>query len=972
MAKGANTARTAVHPVTGAGLNDPETILPPSSPTGAGGPTRLVAGQTFGQRYQIIRLLGAGGMGAVYHVWDTELNLPLALKVIRPDPNPLATQELERRFKRELVLARQVTHTNVIRIHDLGELEGIKYITMPFVPGTDLARLLKKEGRLPVGRALPFARQIVAGLRAAHEVGVVHRDLKPANILIDDAEKAIITDFGIARSTDAGTIATAAGAIVGTLAYMAPEQALGKPVDQRADIYAFGLIVSEMLVEKRGPSQGETALALLIERSRQAPPRLRTIDPSIPDGIDRIVAKCVEPDPAARYQTTKELEADLEQLDAEGRDRGQPAPAPQVTATTRWPMAAAGAVLVAVLAIGGWFMTRPSAPTVPAAPRDPVSVLIADFDNQAKEPVFEGSLEQALNIAIEGASFITTYSRAGAQTLANTLKPGSKLDESAARLVAAREGIKIVMTGSVANRGSGYTLVVKAVDPDSGKVLSTASTDVADKASVLKGVESVASTLRDALGDTTPESARRAAAETVTTASLEALQNYSRAQDLSSSGRQEESIEYYRKAIELDPKFGRAYSGWATALFNIGRRDEADEQYKKALALADRMTEREKYRTQGAYFLGPGASYEQAVSHYQELVKKYPADRAAHNNLGFAYFNLLDFAKAKEEALRAVEIYPQNSRFRSNYALYAMYSGDFKTGAAEADKVLAQSPSQYRAHLVKAAAAFADANLQEMRDAYAQMAAHGGNAGASLSSHGLADLAMYEGRPADAIKILRDGIVADEKTNNHPAKAGKLVMLAEAQAASGDMPAALASARQAIALTREDSTLVPAAFVLLKGGRTAEAKAIAEGLSQQFQARSRAYGEMIEAAIARSSGRFNESVDALTRAQKFADVWLGRFLLGTTNVEAERYALAQPEIELCRKRQGEATALFLDDVPSFRYLAPLPYWLARAQQGQQNTAGAVASYRTFIASRPQDSTDSLVLDAQKRLKGLAK
>ena len=255
--------------------------------TTGGAAVSLVPGQTFGQRYQIISLLGVGGMGAVYHVWDSELGLSLALKVIKPDSDPLATQELERRFKRELVLARQVTHTNVIRIHDLGEIDGIKYITMPFVHGTDLARLLAKEGKLPVARALSLARQIVSGLRAAHEVGIVHRDLKPANILIDDSEKAVITDFGIARSTDAGTFATAAGAIIGTLAYMAPEQATGKPVDQRADIYAFGLILSEMLVGKRGSSGGDTALALLIERASHAPPRLRTIDPSIPEALDR-------------------------------------------------------------------------------------------------------------------------------------------------------------------------------------------------------------------------------------------------------------------------------------------------------------------------------------------------------------------------------------------------------------------------------------------------------------------------------------------------------------------------------------------------------------------------------------------------------------------------------------------------------------------------------------------------------------
>jgi tetratricopeptide (TPR) repeat protein len=964
---------TGLTPTPWPGPTDNETVAGPTAgldPSGSADTTGLVPGQTFGHRYRVIRLLGAGGMGAVYHCWDAELSLPVAVKVIRPDPNPTARQELERRFKRELVLARQVTHGNVIRIHDLGEIDGIKYITMPFVPGTDLARLLQEQGKLPVPRALALARQIVSGLRAAHEAGIVHRDLKPANILIDDAEKAILTDFGIARSTEAGTLATAAGAVIGTLAYMAPEQAMGKPVDQRADIYAFGLIVSEMLVEKRGPSQGDTALALLIERSRQAPPRLRSVDPSIPEAIDRIVAKCVEPEPAARYQTTKELEADLDRLDANGHQRADAVVA--AAPSRRWVSVAGIAALVAGLGVAGWIYSRPgvTSPSTLAAPRDPVSVLIADFDNQANEPVFEGSLEQALNIAIEGASFITSYSRAGAQALAVQMKAGTRLDESAARLVAVREGIKIVMTGAVAARGSGYLLTVKAVDPSNGNTMATAESAVSDKASVLRGVETVASKLRDALGDTTPESVRRAAAETVTAASLEALQTYSIAQDLASAGRSDEAIAQYRKAIELDPNFGRAYSGWATELYNSGRRDEAAEQYKKALALSDRMTEREKYRTQGSYFLGPGASYEQAISHYEELVKRYPADRAGRNNLGLAYFHLLDFDKAKEQALRALEIYPSNTRFRQNYALYAMYAGDFKTAADEAEKVLTQSQSQYKAFLVKAAAAFAAGNLQGMKDAYAQMAARGGTAGASLSNHGLADLAMYEGKPAEAIAILRDGIAADEKSNNRSARAAKLAVLAEAQLASGQNAAAIASAREALALTREDVSSVPSALVLLTAGRGAEAKAIAESLGQQFQARSRAYGEMIQAAMARKDGRLNESVDALGRARKLADLWLGRFMLGITNVEAGRHLLAQPDLELCLKRRGEATAVFLDDVPSFRYLAPLNYWLGRAQEGQQNPTAAAESYRAFLAIRAADSPDPLAADARKRVQAL--
>ena len=448
-------------PVRSQGTSDDETRLNTGAPV-TGAPTGIIPGQRFGNRYDIIRVLGVGGMGAVYHAWDSELGLSVALKVVLPGSDPDALAELERRFKRELVLARQVTHPNVIRIHDLGELEGIKYITMPFVQGTDLARLLATTGRLPLPRALGFARQVAAGLRAAHEVGVVHRDLKPANILIDEAEKAVITDFGIARSTDSSTFATAAGAIVGTIAYMAPEQATGRPVDQRADIYAWGLIVYEMLAGSQ-TAGGNSALSLLLERARQAPPPLRSIDPTIPEPIDRIVAKCLQPEPGARYQTVKDLEADLGRLDEGGHEHVLPTPA----RSTKWPPLAAAAVVL--LAVAGfavwWLLTRSAPPPPPAAARDPVSVLVADFENQANDPVFTGSLEQALSIAIEGASFITAYPRANAQTLAAQLRPGAPFDETTAVLVAAREAVKIVLTGVVASRGSGYELIVRAIDP---------------------------------------------------------------------------------------------------------------------------------------------------------------------------------------------------------------------------------------------------------------------------------------------------------------------------------------------------------------------------------------------------------------------------------------------------------------------------------------------------------------------------
>src|SRR5438552_5335294 len=283
----------------------------------------LKVGQTFGPRYHIIKLLGVGGMGAVYQAWDAELSVAVALKVIRVDrQHGTVSPEAEKRFKNELLLARQVTHKNVVCIHDLGEIDGIKYITMPFVQGDDLKTVLRRDGKLPIARALRLARQIAAGLDAAHEAGVVHRDLKPPNIMIGatgDEEQALIMDFGISASTEEA----ASGEIVGTLEYMAPEQGTGAVVDARADIYAFGLILYEMLVGPR-PSPSGTAqdrMEAMKRRFEQGLPAARTLDASIPLALDAFVTCCLERDPAARFQTTAELVADLDRLDDTGELR---------------------------------------------------------------------------------------------------------------------------------------------------------------------------------------------------------------------------------------------------------------------------------------------------------------------------------------------------------------------------------------------------------------------------------------------------------------------------------------------------------------------------------------------------------------------------------------------------------------------------------------------------------------------------
>src|SRR5262245_55135282 len=370
-------------------------VPPPEVPGTPHGP--LHPGAAFGPRYHIIRLLGMGGMGAVYQAWDSELGIAVAIKVVLPDNDPETAAEVQRRFKRELLLARQVTHKNVVRIHDLGEIEGIKYITMPYLEGEDLASVLKKEGRLPVPRVMGIARQVAAGMLAAHEAGVVHRDLKPANVMIAK-DQAIIMDFGIARTSggpaagatatpgkltaamaEAATqvAATQAGAIVGTVEYMAPEQARGQPVDQRADIYAFGLILYDMLIGKRRAAHAQSAIAELQGRLEQPPPPVRTIVAEVPEPLNSLISRCLEPDAGKRFQTTAELVDAIEKLD----DAGKLRPIERVVG-----LKLTTAIVIALLALSGYIYWKTRPPVV----HDPVKVLIADFANTTGDAALNG------------------------------------------------------------------------------------------------------------------------------------------------------------------------------------------------------------------------------------------------------------------------------------------------------------------------------------------------------------------------------------------------------------------------------------------------------------------------------------------------------------------------------------------------------------------------------------------------------
>ena len=926
----------------------------------------LQEGEAFGSRYHIIRALGVGGMGAVYQAWDAELGVAVAIKVIRPDAlaDPEAAAEIQRRFKRELLLARQVTHKNVVRIHDLGEIDGIKYITMTFVDGADLATILKREGRLPVPAVMRTARDVVAGLLAAHKAGVVHRDLKPANIAIERSGEALIMDFGIARSLSRGSIAsvpapagvrasaapadaTRFGSIVGTVEYMAPEQARGGEVDHRADIYALGLMLYDMLVgRERRAQHTDSAIAELQKRMEQPPPAAKSIVPDIPDALDRLVSRCLEPDPSKRYATTEELAADLARLD----DNGKLVPLPRrFTPRT----IAAAAVLVAALVGGTWWFTRTPPP---ARAHDPLSIVIADFRNGTNDPAFGDVMAQTARRALEGASFISAYDRAKMGSIG--VRPPPTLDDATARGIALKQGFGVVLTGSIQQSNDGYDIGVTASQTVTGNVITTADAHASSKDQVLPTAARLMARVRKALGDTTSESAQLFAMRSLTASSPEAVKYYAAAVEAQAQAKVEDARQNYLKAVAVDPNFGLAYQGLAVTSMNLGRPKEADQYIQQALRHLDTMTDRERFATRGYYdkLIGDNA---QCVKEYGDLLARYPADATAHNGRAACFYNLRDMKSAVDELTQAVRMLPNHAGFKTNLALLTALAGDFD-GAARQAQALPQNAFTLQ---IVAYSQTGRGELAPAAETYAKIGATG-PAGASTAAAGLGDLAIYEGRFSDAIRILEQGAAADLTAKNANKAAIKLTSVAYAQLLGGHRSQAIAAADQAIA----DSPSMPVRFlagrVYAEAGALDKARAQSASLESELPTQPRAYGRIIEGLIALNDNKPRDATRILDDANGMLDTWLGRFDLGRAYLAAGALPQADAEFDRAISRRGEALTL-MDEGPTFGYFPPVYYYQGRVRQGL-NTASFADAYRKYLDIRGKSTEDPLAADARSR------
>jgi hypothetical protein len=590
---------------------------------------------------------------------------------------------------------------------------------------------------------------------------------------------------------------------------------------------------------------------------------------------------------------------------------------------------------------------------------EPVVLLIADMANRTGDAALNGTLEPVMKLALEDAGFITAYDRNGLRGLGVPARPS--LDDQAARTIAIEQGLGVVLSGSIQKQAGAYTVAVKAIRPVTGEELFNEQARASSRDTVLQSATGLMSDMRNALGDDASESAKQVAMASLSATSLEVVQPYAAALAAASANKFEEALQYALKAIEIDKNFGLGYLIAAVHSSNLGRSADQLKYLEEATRHLDSMTERERLHTRGSYAFATN-DYKECVAQFSQAVARYPADISGRNQLALCLTYERDMRKAVDVIREVVKILPSQPLFRDNLALYLNYAGDFAKAEEEARAVKGSDPY---AVLATAFAQLGQGELADAKKTYETLAGIR-RRGKSFSASGLGDLAAYEGRFGDAVRILRAAVAEDLAAGDTNAAAAKLTAIASAEASRGRRDASIQAAEEALKYGQDIRTRFLAARTFAEAGDVARARPLIEALDNEYAAEPRAYAKVVQGVLALKRGDARRAVISLTEANDLFSTWLGQFDLGRASLVAGLFTKADSAFDAClNARRGEALAMFVDEQPTYAYLPPVHYYLGRTRQ-ELKSARYADSYRAYLELRGTSKEDVLLPDVRKR------
>jgi len=698
----------------------------------------LSRGTVFAGRYEVIEELGAGGMGRVYRVFDKKLDEEVALKFLRPEIG--MDKRVVERFRNEIKIARKITHQNVCRTHDLGEEGKTLYITMEYVKGEDLKSLVHRTGQLTAGKAVLIARQVAEGLGQAHKLGVVHRDLKPGNIMIDKDGNAKIMDFGIARSLFGGGV-TAEGAIIGTPEYMSPEQVEGKEADQRADIYALGIILFEM-VTGRVPFEGETPFSIANKHKTEPPPVPKKIVPQIPEGLNKLILRCLEKDREKRYQVAEELLADLAAVEealpqterALTRARTKIRTSREITVKFQPRRLIIPATIVLVLAVAGFFLWRnvfhkPAAPIPSAKP----TLAVLSFKNNSGDPsldIWKDNLPTLLAAGLNQSRYLrlvddpTVYGILKNLNLLNA----EKFTPEELKNIAAQGGATHLISGNYLKAGEKLIINLSLTDAKTGAGLAPIQSEAPNHEAIYDSVDVLVKKIKSTLNvpeENIDEATYRMVGEYYTR-NLEALRQFIEGQKAYyQAGDVWNASLAFRKAVEFDPDFAMAYRMLSTVQGEIEDYVGNYQNARKAFDLRNKLPEKNRLLVEAGWYMLREETHPKAIDLCRQVIKRHPEDYqarrwlaylspdygervrengyliqsqsqiksfGAYRNLARAYCGIGDYKKARETYEEIIKFVPPNPLWHLNLGSLFLLERNFDAARREYEKAVAMAP----------------------------------------------------------------------------------------------------------------------------------------------------------------------------------------------------------------------------------------------------------------------------------------